>query len=57
MYPTLPIVIASGYAESDVRATLKDDGPIAFLAKPYTQERLLAMLRSLITKPSAELKV
>ena len=44
LYPALPIVIASGYEEAQLRDRFKGDGKTAFLNKPYTQEQLLTCL-------------
>jgi CheY-like chemotaxis protein len=46
LYPALPVVIASGYEEAPLRARFKNDGRIAFLNKPYTQDQLLKILDS-----------
>jgi CheY-like chemotaxis protein len=47
LYPALPIVIASGYEEAHLRERFKDDGRIAFLNKPYTQDQLVKTLKAL----------
>ena len=44
LYPALPVVIASGYEEAQLRDRFKGDGKTAFLNKPYTQEQLLTCL-------------
>jgi PAS domain S-box-containing protein len=44
LYPALPILIASGYEEGQLRARFKADSGIAFLDKPYTQDQLLQAL-------------
>jgi CheY-like chemotaxis protein len=47
IFPTLPIVIASGCAEDDLRVRFKADNRIAFLDKPYMAEQLRKVLSSL----------
>jgi PAS domain S-box-containing protein len=44
LYPLLPIAIASGYAESDIRQRFKEDRLIAFLDKPYAPEQLKKLI-------------
>lgn len=46
-YPSLPIVIASGYEGETLRARFRGDDRIAFLSKPYIEEQLRAVLASL----------
>lgn len=48
IYPSLPIVIASGYEEEILRARFKSKDRIAFLRKPYNTEQLQRVLDSLI---------
>jgi PAS domain S-box-containing protein len=45
MYPTLPIVVATGLREGDLRQLLEGDERIASLTKPYTRDQLLSALR------------
>ncbi|HZQ00283.1 MAG TPA: response regulator [Reyranella sp.] len=40
LYPRLPIVIASGYDDSDLRGRFKADAQVRFVRKPYTQDDL-----------------
>jgi CheY-like chemotaxis protein len=40
IYPSLPMVIASGRSKDEVRQLLKDASPIAFVHKPYTRDEL-----------------
>jgi CheY-like chemotaxis protein len=47
VYPSLPIVIASGYEEEALRKRFKLDNHIGFLSKPYVAEQLHAVLASL----------
>jgi CheY-like chemotaxis protein len=44
LYPALPVVIASGYEEAQLRERFNGDNKTAFLNKPYTQGELLACL-------------
>src|SRR5262245_15453685 len=45
LYPALPIIIASGYEEAQLRARFMGDSAIAFLNKPYTQDQLVEGVR------------
>jgi signal transduction histidine kinase/DNA-binding response OmpR family regulator len=45
IYPSLPIVVASGYAAADLGDRFKTHRPNAFLHKPYTAEQLREALR------------
>jgi PAS domain S-box-containing protein len=47
LYPRLPIAIASGYGEGDLRARLRSVSPIAFIQKPYTRDDLEAAINEL----------
>ena len=44
IYPSLPIVIASGYGEDTLRSRFKSDDRITFLGKPYIAEQLRTAL-------------
>jgi PAS domain S-box-containing protein len=46
IYPSLPIIIASGQAKHHLRSLFPDMDSISFVAKPYTAEQLLAALRA-----------
>ena len=45
--PELPIVVASGYDEGELNAKFADDPKTAVLAKPYTEDDLARVTRSL----------
>jgi CheY-like chemotaxis protein len=45
--PGLPIIVASGYGESEVRRRFAADQRFAFLAKPFEQATLRAAIDSL----------
>ncbi len=45
--PDLPIVVASGYDEAELRARFAHDKRIAVVAKPYTEDDLARATRSL----------
>jgi PAS domain S-box-containing protein len=45
IYPTLPVLIASGHDEASLRERFKDQQFIGFLTKPYTVEQLRSALR------------
>jgi FixJ family two-component response regulator len=47
IYPNMPIVIASGYHETELRKKFKSAPLVAFLGKPYTQAQLRCVLSSL----------
>jgi CheY-like chemotaxis protein len=46
LYPSLPIVLATGQSSVDVRDAFRNDPQIAFVSKPYTSETLLRALRN-----------
>jgi CheY-like chemotaxis protein len=45
--PELPVVIASGQGEADVRAKFADDPAVGVLGKPYTIETLERALQAI----------
>jgi hypothetical protein len=45
IYPSLPLVIASGREQDNVRSLFKDVPLISFVNKPYTADALIAALR------------
>jgi PAS domain S-box-containing protein len=47
LYPQLPIAVASGYGEGDLRSRLGTVRPIAFIQKPYTRDDLEAAINEL----------
>ncbi len=47
IYPSLPIVIASGQGGVDLRKQFKDLSSISFVSKPYTADGLRAALRAI----------
>ncbi len=47
LYPHLPVLIASGYGEGDLRHRLGGNGRLAFVGKPYTQDDLRKALAGL----------
>jgi CheY-like chemotaxis protein len=49
--PSLPIIVASGYAESEVRRRLETEQRFAFLSKPFEQATLRAAIDSLGLAP------
>jgi FixJ family two-component response regulator len=53
--PNLPIIVASGYGESEVRRRFEGDQQFAFLNKPYERTSLRAAIDSLgLADPSRE---
>jgi PAS domain S-box-containing protein len=46
IYPSLPIIIASGQARDHLRSLFQDLNSISFVAKPYTAEQLRGALRA-----------
>jgi CheY-like chemotaxis protein len=46
IYPSLPIIIASGQAEIELRHVFKGIASMGFVSKPYTSEGLKAAMRS-----------
>jgi PAS domain S-box-containing protein len=47
LYPTLPIVLATGHNPLELRNTFKDQAKLSIVAKPYTAEALIAALSRL----------
>ena len=47
MYPSLPIVVASGQGREELRQLFKDMASITFVKKPYTSEDLKAAIRAI----------
>jgi FixJ family two-component response regulator len=47
LYPSLPVVLATGLGKTDLRSIFQDEEKIAFVTKPYTKQNLLNALRSL----------
>jgi PAS domain S-box-containing protein len=45
IYPSLPVVIASGRGQEDLRVLFKDAPLISVVSKPYTADSLIAALR------------
>ncbi len=46
IYPSLPIVVASGHSEATLRDQFKGYEKLGFMAKPYSSEQLASALRS-----------
>jgi CheY-like chemotaxis protein len=47
IYPSLPVVIASGQGNEELRQLFKDVALITFVSKPYTSEELKAAVRAI----------
>ena len=47
LQPILPVLIVSGYAESDLRARFAGDPSVAVVTKPYTEADLVRAARTL----------
>ena len=47
IYPTLPIVIASGQGRQELRQLFKDMASITFVSKPYSSEELKTAIRAI----------
>jgi DNA-binding response OmpR family regulator len=47
IYPTLPIVIASGQGREELRKLLKEMASITFVNKPYSSEELKTAIRAI----------
>jgi PAS domain S-box-containing protein len=50
--PTVKIVIASGYFESDLQADIAQDDVAAYIQKPYMIDNVIEVLRRVIPHPS-----
>ena len=46
-YPSLKVIIASGYDEGELRARFADDPCVGVLGKPYTEGDLASAIRAL----------
>ncbi len=49
--PDMPVVVASGYDELELKAKFADDSGVQVLAKPYTEDDLARVTRSLGVTP------
>jgi CheY-like chemotaxis protein len=47
LYPRLPIVIASGYDNDELRRRFAGDDKVQFIGKPYTQADLQRIVEAL----------
>jgi PAS domain S-box-containing protein len=47
IYPSLPVILTTGYGQSELQQLSSDQTRVAFLSKPYTAEKLHEALRSL----------
>ena len=47
LYPSLPVIIASGQVADDVRKQFKDIPSVSFVSKPYNAEGLRAAMRAI----------
>jgi CheY-like chemotaxis protein len=45
IYPSVPIVLATGHLRSDFQGVVDDHRGIAFLSKPYSADSLISALR------------
>jgi PAS domain S-box-containing protein len=50
LYPLLPIVIASGRVDEELRRRFKTDEQVTFLQKPYSAAQLRTLLTSLLAR-------
>jgi PAS domain S-box-containing protein len=50
LQPTLPIIIASGFAESEIIRRLEDMGIDGFLQKPYTAQQLAKSISAAVNR-------
>jgi PAS domain S-box-containing protein len=53
IYPSLPIVLASGQSVANLRESFKGQERVAFVSKPYTARGLLGALRGLGLVPAS----
>jgi CheY-like chemotaxis protein len=47
-YPALPIILMSAYSTDELRTRGLDHSPVPLLTKPFTNEQLVAMVRSVL---------
>jgi DNA-binding NtrC family response regulator len=53
-YPKLPLVIASGYGSVEPSYSLKGDGAIVQITKPFDPEDIVSVIRNLISKSDTD---
>jgi CheY-like chemotaxis protein len=53
-WPSLPVVLSSGYTERDAVQRFRDDGPAAFIQKPYMAQQLVTAIRHALNKPNQD---
>ena len=46
--PALPIILMSAYSTDELRTRGLDHSPVPLLTKPFTNEQLVAMVRSVL---------
>jgi CheY-like chemotaxis protein len=51
LWPTLPIILATGYASEDIRKRFAQDALLQIVAKPFDPEALLGVLRRFGVEP------
>ena len=52
--PDLPLILSSGYSESEAMERFGSDLIAGFLQKPYTAQQLTARLAAVLAMPDAE---
>lgn len=52
--PTVPVVLSSGFAEQERLRSMLSRGLRGFIPKPYTQQKLLTQIRSVLDTLNAE---
>ena len=48
MYKKIPIVIITGYPDSDMMRSAMEHGPFTLLKKPFTSEEIVSTIRSFV---------
>ena len=51
MHCSIPIIFLTGHADESVRAKALNQGALAFLSKPFSDEALLSVIRSTLESP------
>jgi CheY-like chemotaxis protein len=46
--PSLPVILSSGYVETEIRTRFSGEGPAGFIQKPYRANELLEKVREVI---------
>lgn len=54
IYPQIPVIFVSGYAEESVRQGLEDDRSVEFLPKPYSLDQINTKVKDVLSGKATE---